>query len=169
MACQVPPSRVNTPVGAGPPVTVTVNTKVVFVVPLPGSTLPVKTVVPQENAAVGATNQGSTAKSQPTAAMAAASRRRRPDECVRFVCMSGWPDRTGRLPRPALGPKGRNHRYVRTGPGERSSRDGCARRTTGTRRTRGGTTVRRGGQADVPLNGTFVSADPRQPLAFRAR
>jgi hypothetical protein len=107
---------------------VTVNTKVVFVVPLPGSTLPVKTVVPQENAAVGATNQGSTAKSQPTAAIAAASRSRRPDGCVRLVCMDGWPDRTGRPPRPALGPKGRIHRYVRTGLTERSSRRTQARR-----------------------------------------
>jgi hypothetical protein len=109
-------------------VTVTVNWNVVLVVPLPGSTLPVKTVVPQENAAVGATNQGSTARSQPTAAIAAASRRRRPDESCRFVCMSGWPDRTGRPPRPALGPKGRNYRYVRTGPAARSSRRPRARR-----------------------------------------
>lgn len=104
IGCQTPLSRVNTPVGVGPPVTVTVNTKVVFVVPLPGSTLPVNTVVPHENAAVGATNQGSTARSHPTAANAAARRRRRPDECCRFVCMSGWPDRTGRPRRPALGP-----------------------------------------------------------------
>jgi hypothetical protein len=66
MGCQTPPSRVKTPVGVGPPVTVTVKTNVVFVVPLPGSTLPVNTVVPHENAAVGATNQGSTARSQPT-------------------------------------------------------------------------------------------------------
>jgi len=89
MAFQMLLMRVKTPVGVGPPVTVTVNVKFVLVVPLVGSTLPVKTVVPHENAAAGATNQGSTASSQPPAAIAAASRSRRPDGCVRFVCMTG--------------------------------------------------------------------------------
>jgi hypothetical protein len=59
--CQVPFSRVWTAVGGGPPVTVTVKWNVVAVVPLVGDTLPVKTVVPHENATTwpGTTNRPS--------------------------------------------------------------------------------------------------------------
>ena len=57
--CQTPFSRVWTAVGGGPPVTVTVKWNVVAVVPLVGDTEPVKTVVPQANAAAlpGAMNR----------------------------------------------------------------------------------------------------------------
>jgi hypothetical protein len=46
----MPFSRVCTAVGGGPPVTVTVKWNVVAVVPVVGDTLPVKAVVPHENA-----------------------------------------------------------------------------------------------------------------------
>jgi hypothetical protein len=59
IVCQVPSRRVWTEVEGGPPVTVTMKLNVVAVVPLVGDTDPVKTVVPQVNAATrpGATNR----------------------------------------------------------------------------------------------------------------